>query len=175
MADEVVSNTPRFKVMNVENTQFSVSQWGLPGLIQALYLPNDATCIEHRQQKVFLTRSSGETIRSKCFLFLCTPPFFNLETAVGNSNNCRLAVGGFLRGVRLQRKRFQAVPLQMFLFPKARSLCFIVFAAPVLPLVLRLFWGTICVLGPGFICWCLAKGRRGRQMKPINHLTGYKR
>lgn len=124
------------------------------------------------KQKVLITTSSGETIRSKCFLSL---PFFNFETAVGSSNNCRLAVGGFLWGERLQRKSFQVVPLQMFFFPKARSLCFIVFAAPVFPPVLRLFWGTICVLGPGFICWCSAKGRRGCQMKPINHLTDYKR
>lgn len=80
--------------------------------------------------------SSGKTIRSKCFY---PPPLFNLETAVGSSNNCRLAVGGFLWGESLQRKLFQAVPLQMFSFPKARSLCFILFPAPVFPPVLRLF------------------------------------
>ena len=42
---------------------------------------------------MFITRGRGETIRSKCFF--CPPPFFNLETAVGTSNNCRLAVGDF--------------------------------------------------------------------------------
>lgn len=121
---------------------------------------------------VFITMSSGKMIRSNCFY---PPPLVNLETAACSSNNCRLAVGGFLWGGSLQRKLFQAVPLQMFFFPKARSLYFILSPAPVFPPVLRLFWGTICVLGPGFICWCSAKGRRGRQMKPINHLTGYKR
>lgn len=69
-------------------------------------------------------------ISSKCFY---PPPLFNLKTAVGSSNNCRLAVGGFLRGEGLQRKLFQAVPLQMFFFPKARSLCLILFPAPVFP------------------------------------------
>lgn len=124
------------------------------------------------QSRVFVTTSSKTMIRSKCFY---PSPFFNLEIAVGNSNNCRLAAGGFLLGGRLQRKSFQAVPPQMLFFPKAKSLCFIVFAAPVFSPVLLLFWGTICALGPGFICWCSAKGKRGRQMKPINHLTGYKR
>lgn len=119
-----------------------------------------------------VTTSCKEMIRSKCFY---PPPFFNLEIAVGNSNNCRLAVEGFLLGKRLWRKSFQAVPLQMLCFLKARSLCFIVFAAPVFSPFLLLFWGTICELGPGFICRCSSKGKRGCQMKPINHLTGYKR
>lgn len=36
--------------------------------------------------------NSGKIIRSKCFY---PPPLFNLETAVGSSNNSRLAVGDF--------------------------------------------------------------------------------
>lgn len=70
------------------------------------------------QSRVFVTTSSKAMIRSKCFY---PSPFFNLEIAVGNSNNCRLAAGGFLLGGRLQRKSFQAVPLQMLFFPKAKS------------------------------------------------------
>lgn len=52
----------------------------------------------------------------------CSPgSCFNLESASGNRNNCRLATREFLEGGELYtEKHLRHIPPQMFSFPKAK-------------------------------------------------------
>lgn len=118
----------------------------------------------------------------------CSPSScFNLESASGNRNNCRLAMRDFLQGRELYtEKHLRHIPPQMFSFPKAR---FQLLNCPMLPnthshilslavsptssVYLSSFTALLRdhlhALAGSFICWFLVEARGGHQMKNINH------